>query len=58
MPHIVQALALFDSVTHGNVRAYDAARRAAGRLVTNPLHQLALVDSILAARARAYGVQS
>lgn len=49
------ALAVFAAVKRGDVRAYGRALKQAERLVPDRTMQLAMVDSILDARERAYG---
>lgn len=49
---VVRALAAFDGA--GTKAQYRAAIVLTERLVTDPLHQLAMVDTILAARKRCY----
>lgn len=52
------AMAAFDAVGPGMKSAYTAALTQAQRLVRCPVKQLAMVDCILDARARAYGGKS
>jgi hypothetical protein len=51
---VVAALAAFEKVKLGDKKAYRAALAYTERTVKDPLVQLAMVDSILAARKRAY----
>ncbi len=53
--NVVAALAAFDSVRLGDKKSYRRALKLAQGTVRDPLKQLAMVDSILAARKRAYG---
>jgi hypothetical protein len=51
---VLAALAAFDSVTTGDKKSYRRALAKAQRTVRDPIAQLSMVDSILAARGRAY----
>ena len=54
-PGLYRCIAAFESVGVGNKDAYARAFVLAQRTVKDPILQLALVDSILGARTRAYG---
>lgn len=53
--NVFAAIAAFDAVEAGDVKAYRRAKRTALRLLPDPLDQLALGDSIIAAHKRAHG---
>lgn len=54
MSAVMAALAAFENVQQGDKQGYRAALAKAQRTVRDPIKQLAMVDSILAARQRAY----